>query len=194
MISNGLGIALAVIAGIGTIALFAWLWKIMKKKPVAGGTIGFFIACIVVTGIVVVPSNVYVINEGKDYTHYWVYSSDTQYERSNGESVEITIRQTQCMIINDTQDDYALESVIYGFGFADDKKIGAMSAIVLSRSKIDYFFDEEPPETISTESSASAVTRTWLRTEADYGGLEYLNEDASNLENLQDLLHDAMED
>ena len=194
MISHITGIALAVFVGIGIIAFFAWLWNKMNKKPVAGGTIGFFISCIVVTGIVVVPSNVYVITDGENYDHYWVFGSEASYERSNGESVTITIKQTQCMLINDTKDGYALESVIYGFGFADDRLIEPMSAIVLDNSNIDYFFDEEPPESIETTSSSSAVTRSWLRTEAEYGSLDDLNQDASNLDNLRDLLEEAMEE
>ncbi|GEM_PF-6559257 len=192
MISAGMGWTLTVVIGIGLIALFAWLWKLMKKKPVAGGTIGFFLACIAVTGFVVVPSNLYVTTGGKNCDQYWVYSSEATFEKSNGENVDIVLKQSECMLINNSDETYVIESVVYGFGFSKDMRIDPYSATVLDYSQINDFFDEEPPDEIQTESTSGFVTRKWLRTAEDYGSLDGL--DGAGLDNLRNLLEERLED
>lgn len=182
MISFTLGIALAVLVGLAFIVLFVWLWKKLKKKPVAGGTIGFFVGIIAATGIMVIPSRAYVIHGDNDYSHYLVYSS-TSYTTSDNKTIDINIKQTQCVVINDTKDNYSVETVIYGFGFGSVQTLEAHSHLVLDHSKIDYFFDEEPPESIETESSGN-VSMLWLRKEKNDDVL--MNPDA--LDSLEDML------
>ena len=186
MFSFRLGIVLIIIIALAIIAVLAWLWKKMKKNPVAGGTIGFFIAVVVATGFFVIPSRAYVVTGNKQYSHYLVYST-SEYTTKNGNKIPIDTPQTKCTLINDTDQSLVIEEVIYGFGFPDNIVVEPHTHIVLDHSKIDYFFDEEPPNSIETKSSGS-VSRLWLRTSKDFGPMEDAI-DKESLENLQNLLN-----
>lgn len=161
MISFTLGIALAILAGLGFTLLFVWLWKKMKKNPVGGGVIGCFVGIIAATGILVVPSHAYVVHGDNDYSQYLVYSNTT-YTTSENKLIHIGIKQTQCAVINDSDTDYSIQTVIYGFGFGSVETLEAHSHLILEYSRIDHFFDDVPPETIEIEVGEN-VSVLWLR-------------------------------
>ncbi|OFZ63051.1 MAG: hypothetical protein A3D92_24755 [Bacteroidetes bacterium RIFCSPHIGHO2_02_FULL_44_7] len=184
MISYTFALILAVLAALLMILLFVWLWKKLKKKAVAGGTIGFFVGIVAATGIMVIPSHVYVLTGGHDYSHYLLYSA-TDYTKKDKTTIQLEAPQTQCILVNDTDKVYAVDEVIYGYtgGNGNVKTVEPYSHIILNHSKIDCFFDDEPPASIETKSSGN-VSMLWVR--------EYKKEDVlrdqEKLRHLQELL------
>lgn len=156
------------IAYVGIIALFAWLWKKMKKKPVAGGTVGFFVGTIPAVMLAIFPTGLYVVTGEDSYSEYWVYGSAT-YTTAEGEEIEIENEMAQWTVINDSDVDMIIEQVIYGNGaIPNDINLYAGGDYEVIDSKISYFFKDTPPDEISTESTSSSVYLLWLRTEEDY--------------------------
>jgi hypothetical protein len=105
-----------------------------------------------------------------------VYTS-TSYTTSDKQTFDIDIKQTQCAVINDSDTDFSIEEVIYGFGFGSVQTLEARSYVVLEFSNIGHFFDDEPPNSIETESSGN-VAVLWLRKEKKDDVL--MNPDALN--------------
>lgn len=189
LINSTLWIVLVVLACLAVIALFAFLFKKMKKKPVAGGTVGFFIAIIVAAFMVVTPSNVYIINGVKDYSKY-VLLGDTEFEMKDGSKIRLMNQIAECDLINNSGKNVVVEQVIYGFGFADNQLLESGMRLHLETSSIEHFFDDIPPETIETTSTASAVYRLWVQMEEDFygelGGFDF--------DGLRDVLEEASEE
>jgi hypothetical protein len=162
-----LGISIPFIAGIAVIILFAWLWKKMRKKAVAGETVGFFVGLIVTAFLFVMPTTVYVLSGDSDFVKY-ISFGNSSYTLEDGKEVGIDSSIGYCTVINDSDDNFVLEHVIYGNGFEEDKFVGPGFALKVDDSAIDYFFNEMPPETIETSGSGSYAVRLWLRTGATY--------------------------
>jgi len=162
----------ALIAKISIIVLYiliiygmAMLWKKFNKKPVAGGTIGFFVGLIPIMILFMIPKEVCVVNGEQDYSVYWAYGSAT-YEKQNGESIKLGCKMTESIFINDSKDSYMIEEVIYGFGPSNNITVKPMSHFLMDGG-IDYFFDDEPPMQIEVEAGKYA-SRYWLRTTQSY--------------------------
>ncbi len=172
IVSALVGKILVGVVYVAIIALFAFLWKKMNKKPVAGGTIGFFIGTVPAVMMVVMSTGLYVVDGEDSYSEYWVYGQAT-YTTSEGEEIKIENEMAQWTLVNDSEVDLVLEYVIYGFAndIPDDEFLDPGDSMVLEGS-IHHFFGDTPPDEISTESSSSAVYRRWLRTvdayEEDY--------------------------
>lgn len=147
------------------ILLFAWLWKKMKKKPVAGGTIGFFVGTVPAVMMAVLPSGLYVVTGEESYSEYWVYGSAT-YTTQEGDEIEITSTNLEYTVINDTDIDFVIEEVIYGFHIPEDEFLYAGDDVIIDK-KISYFFGDIPPDEIEVEAGKYA-SRYWLRTVEDY--------------------------
>ena len=163
-----IGITIPFIACIAVIILFAWLWKKMKKKPVAGGTIGFFVGIIPMVFLFVSPTNVYVVTGDKEMSKYIAFGSPT-YTMASGEEVSIKAPMACFTLINDSKEDVVIEHVIYGLGFEEDELVEPQQVLVSTDdSSIDHFFDEMPPDEIETSGTGSYVSRLWLRTRAAY--------------------------
>ncbi|MCG8573907.1 MAG: hypothetical protein MI810_03390 [Flavobacteriales bacterium] len=170
LINSSLWITLIIIACLALIMLMAFLWKKMKKKPVAGGTIGFFLSFILAAFMFVTPSNVYIVHGKKEYSKY-VLLGETSYEMENGGgSVTLTNAMAECDLINDSGENIVIEEVIYGFGFPDNVLLESGNSVHLERSNINHFFDDIPPETIETSSTATAVVSLWVQMEEDFYG------------------------
>lgn len=150
------------------IALFAFLWKKMKKKPVAGGTIGFFIGTVPAVMLAVMSTGLYVVDGEDSYSEYWVYGSPT-YTTAEGEEITIENEMAQWTIINDSEEDIVIEYVIYGMdaSIPDDMFLDPGDYEVID-GKIHHFFGDTPPDEISSESSSNSIYRLWVRTEDEY--------------------------
>lgn len=153
---------------LGIIVLFAFLWKKMKKKPVAGGTIGFFIGIVPAVMLGVMSTGLYVVDGEGSYSEYWVYGSPT-YTTAEGDEITIENEMAEWTLINDSDAELVIEHVIYGMDakVPDDIFLDPGESTVLE-GKLSYFFDNEPPDEISTQSSSNSVYRKWLRTVEDY--------------------------
>lgn len=147
---------------VGIIIFFAWVWKKFKKKPVAGGTLGFFLGTIPIIMLVVFPKKIQVVNGVKTYTTYWAYGSPT-YTCQNSNTIKITSTNLETIIINDYNRTIEIEEIIYGNPLIEPQttilKYG--SGVILDK-KISYFFDEKIPESIDVEYGKYAI-EYWLR-------------------------------
>lgn len=184
MLSYSFGLILAILAALFFVFIFVWLWKKLKKKAVAGGAIGLFIGLVAATGIMVIPSHVYVLTGEHNYSHYLLYSA-TDYTKKDKTTIQLDAPQTQCILVNDTDKVYAVDEVMYGYGVGNGnvKSVEPHTHIILNNSRIDYFFENEPPESIETESSGN-VYMLWVR---EYKKEDVLR-DAEKLRHLQELL------
>ncbi len=183
LINYYIGISAPFIAGLAVIILFAWLWKKMKKKPVAGGTIGFFVGMILAAFLFVTPTKVYVVTGNKEMSKY-ISVGGGSYTLKNGTKVDINAPMANCTLINDSDEDVVLEHVIYGFGFQEDDLIESGQALLIDDSYIDYFFDETPPDEIETTGSGTFTVCLWLRMAADYENTHIQEESFDNIRNL----------
>lgn len=185
-----IGISAPFIAGLAVIILFAWLWKKMKKKAVAGGTIGFFVGIILAAFLFVTPTKVYVVTGNKEMSKY-ISVGSSSYTLKNGSSVAINAEMAHCTLINDSDEEVVLEHVIYGFGFQEDELVEPGQVLDIDDAFIDHFFDEIPPETVETSGSGTYTVRLWLRMYADYENT-HIEEDA--FDNIRDLLEEAIDE
>jgi uncharacterized membrane protein (DUF485 family) len=169
LVNYTLWITLAVISCLLLIFGLALLWKKMKKKPVAGGTIGFFLAFILFAVMYVMPTNVYVVKGDKEYSKYALLG-DGSYTTTSGSEIQLKGVLAECDLINDTNEGVVVEQVIYGFALANNKLIEPGEVMRFESTSIEYFFDNEPPETIETSSTASGVYKNWIQMESDFQG------------------------
>ena len=162
-----LGLVLVFGSGLGIILGMAWLWKKMKLKPVAGGTLGFFLSCIVCMFIYIAPSKAYVVTGEKEYSAYWVYG-DAVYTMSDGTEVPLS-SANGATLINDSEHNIIMQQVVYGYGkFPAASRVIPGQVFPTGYSEIAYFFDEEPDETASSESASGYVTKLQVIMEDDF--------------------------
>lgn len=184
MLSYSFALVVAVLAALLFVFIFVWLWKKRKKKAVAGGAIGLFIGFVAATGIMVIPSHVYILTGEHEYSHYLLYSA-TDYTKKDKTTIQLDAPQTQCILVNDTDEVMAVDQVVYGYSLehGDVKSVEPHTHIILNNSRIDYFFENEPPESIETEATGN-VSMLWVR---EYSKKDVLR-DTEKLRHLQDLL------
>jgi hypothetical protein len=188
LLNYTLGLVLIVVLALAIIVLFAWLWKKMKLKPVAGGTIGFFISCVVCVGFWVTAGRVYVVTAPNEYSKYILYGTSS-YETQNGHPVICKNSDDGALLINDTQEDLVIQQVIYGYGGSpNDRRLEAQKSMYVGYSEVHYFFDEEPPNSIETEGYGYVV-RLWVIMEEDY---DFILQD--DIDHIRDLLEKSIEE
>jgi hypothetical protein len=147
---------------VGIILLFAWIWKKFKKKPVAGGTVGFFIGLIPIVMLAVLPTKAYIVFGEADYSTYWVYGAKS-YTLHTGETVEITSSNLESTVINDSKKRIEIEEVVYGNGFYEPEITQIFKGeMVVFDKDISFFFDDEIPNQIEVEAGKYAI-RLWMR-------------------------------
>ncbi|NOQ71629.1 MAG: hypothetical protein GQ574_06495 [Crocinitomix sp.] len=115
------------------------------------------------------PTNVYVVDGDKEFTRYALLG-DGSFTCNNGTEIKLTGVLAECDIINDADEGVVVEQVIYGFALANNKLIGVGEVMHFESTSIEYFFDNEPPETIETSSTASGVYKNWIQMESDFSG------------------------
>lgn len=141
----------------------SWVFRKAKKNPAMGGLIGFFSGLVIGFLIYFLPMRLYVVNGTMQYSHYMVIGSPN-YELPNGASVDVEIPWGKCMVVNETKRTMVVEEVIYGGYFGGDTWwVEPDEHRLINKSTIDYFFDDEPPDEISVNSSTDEVVRMWLR-------------------------------
>lgn len=190
LINYYIGISAPFIAGLLVIILFAWLWKKMKKKPVAGGTIGFFIGIILAIYLFVTPTKVYVVTGDKEMSKYISFGKSS-YTLKNGSEVVIDVAMAHCSLINDADEAIVLEHVIYGYGFQEDNILEPGQILDIEDSYIDYFFDEVPPDEVESNGTGTYTVRLWLKMFSDY---ENTHIEQESLDNIRDLLEVEIEE
>ena len=137
--------------------------KKMNKPPGGGGGIAFLIWIIFIIYMFIGPSRLYVVNGVKKYSHYIVFGSP-EYTLADGQIVTVKISSGHCFVINETNRDMVVEEIVYGGIFGGDVDwIYPHTGEEVEGGKIDYFYDDEPPDEISVSSSTDEVTRLWLR-------------------------------
>ena len=157
---------LGVVSLLLVMLLFIWLWKKMKKKALKGGVLGFFLGLIPMMFFYVVPYNFYVLEGGKNCSNYKVIGSP-EYEMKSGTKIQL-IDTMACTIANDSDDSYVLEKIIFGgFSFPELERI-PVGKYIENQSYIAYYFDDEIPESITTESTASRIGRNRIVLESDF--------------------------
>lgn len=159
---------LGILAGVVLIILLMVIFKKIKGK--GGGAIGFLIGFFAGPGLTAFiimygNTNVYVINGPDNYTKYALYGK-TEYKMT-GKTLQIDGNAQSMLIINDSKSNLVLEEVIYG-GFAFPKNKDVMAGDTLMSQdvySIDYFFGNEPPESLSSDSKM--IRQYWLRLRRD---------------------------
>lgn len=147
---------------VGIILFFAWVWKKFKKKPVGGGTLGFFLGTIPTVMLVVLPSKVQIVNGPKSYSTYWAYGKCT-YTSQNNKTVQVKSSNLQTAIINDSKSTVEIEEIVYGNPFYEPKIITLKTGeITVLESDISFFFDQKIPDQIDVEFGKFAI-EYWLR-------------------------------
>ena len=185
--------ALAIVSVLLIMFLLGWLWKRMKKKPVGGAVLGFFLGMIPLAMFMVLPYNVYVLEGGKNCAHYKAMGS-TSYTMKSGTKVEIN-ESLACTIINDSDDSYVLDRIVFGGLSIPVKNLIEANSFVTERGFIKYFFDDVVDDQISTESSG-AVARNRILLESDFDkeyqgffeGVDGEESPSEKLNNLKELL------
>ncbi|MFT5823250.1 MAG: uncharacterized membrane protein (DUF485 family) [Crocinitomix sp.] len=185
LVNYTLWITLAIIGCLILIIGLALLWKKFKKKMVAGGTIGFFLSFILFAVMFVMPTNVYVVDGDKEFTRYAMLG-DATYTCNSGSEIKLKGVLAECDIINDSDEGVVVEQVIYGFALADNQLIDIEENMHFESTSIEFFFDNEPPETIETSSTASGVYKNWIQMESDFSG----DLGGFDFETMHDLLDD----
>ncbi len=165
-------------------------WKKMKKNPVAGGTIGFFVGLIPCVFLFVFPTNVYVVSGNQAIAHYLCYGS-SEYTMTNGDLIKINAPMAHFTLINDSKDDLMLEHVIYGYGAEQDEFVASGNILRSEATAIDHFFGDTPPETIETSGSGTYSVRLWLRTAEVY---DRTHVDQAELDHIRELLESKQEE
>jgi hypothetical protein len=168
LIKFWLGCLLFIGIGIGLILLLGWLWKKMKKRPIVGRTLGFFLGFAFVFIMILGASRLYVVHGDDDYTHYLVYGDGT-YTMKDGSIQSFRDNYGYFWVINEAPFNLVAEEVVYGgFSFSSNTTTifsGEMEQV--EGSKIYYFFDVEPPDEINVDSNSDQVIRFWLRKRRD---------------------------
>ena len=146
------------------IFLFSYLFKLMKKRGIVGGTIGFFIGFALSVFLFVIARSLYVVTGDGECSSYYVYGAPT-FEMKSGESVKVDLPMAQSMVINESDTVIILEKVAYGGYFfgGEDYWVEPGEYEIIEAGRIHYFFDDEPPEEISSNSGSDQEFRWWLR-------------------------------
>lgn len=147
--------------------LLAWIGVLIAKKTdklLAGGfTIGFLVGLGLALFFILGASRLYILHGGEDYSHYVVYG-DGDYTLENGAIIHFEDRYGRSNVINDSQDRYGCEEIVYAiFSMSNNYYIlepGELESI--DASSIDYFFDNEPPDEIPVADRSERVSRYWL--------------------------------
>ena len=123
--------------------------------------IGVFVALVALVVVSFMVRQVYIIGEGESITHLRALGQPS-YTMTNGTTVPVKLGAGQCLIVNDSQEDYVVEEVIYGIGvFPGRYPVPAGESYVAERLQIDYFFGDEQPEEI-TSGGSNTVIHLWL--------------------------------
>ena len=140
------------------------LFKKMKKNPGAGGGIGFIVGLGLMLTVVYGSSRLYVINGDSSHATYAVIT-DGSYSSESGSSYDVDNVWGECVVINETSRKIAIEEVIYGAFFAD----GAFYIVEpdemerIPCTKMNYFWDDSPPDEVSVSEGVDEVSKWWLR-------------------------------
>ena len=160
LLNYSLLIAFAFIAAILTIVIFVFLFRKRNKGAgfllglIAGGGLAAFI-------ILYNNSTVYIVHGNDDYSTFAAYGTSV-YKMYGGEEIQVHAHDQKLLIINDSEVNLVLEKVVYGsFAFASTFDISAGNTHAAEISKIDYFFDDTPPE--SLKSNEKRIEQFWLR-------------------------------
>lgn len=180
IISLTLGIVIAVIVAIAITAGIYFILKSLKAGQKAGIITGLIIGSIAGVAVVMMAGRIVVVHSPDEAGEYLVYGSP-EYEFSNGFKMNLDMASGTGYILNDSEDHLVMEKVIYSTsGFFDeyyDVHILPMSITEMQSFKIDYYFDDIPPDEIEVQGGSSSVTKYWLRTkesyENDYGASYY---------------------
>ena len=163
-----LGTLLIILLGVGMIALCAFIWKKLNKNSVAGGTIGFFIGFALCVVLFVIARSMYVVTGDGEFSSYYVYGTP-EYTMENGDIVTIDLPMAQSIVMNESDTVIVIEEVIYGSFHIGDGNIWVDRGefAVIDGGRIHYFYDNEPPEEISTKNDDDYEVRWWLRNKRD---------------------------
>lgn len=171
IISLTMGIVLAVIIGAALVALFYFLMR--KKAQKAGVIIGIILGLIAGTAFVMMAGRITVVHGQDDFGTYLVYGSPT-YEFSNGTPLKLDMGSNEGYIINDSNMELVLEKVVYTTSYFSgdyyDILVKPMSVTPMPGFKVNYYFDDIPPDEIEVSQSSGDVTKYWLRTRSSYEG------------------------
>lgn len=141
-------------------------WFVRKKlKNSQSFVIGFFLAGVVFVGLLFGVGRLYIIDAEESVDTYRAFGTFS-FEMADGNTITATLHSDSVMVINNSDDDFVLEELIYsnyaGYG-GGMYEVDAWScrSYSLAGNRIHYFFDDEIDESISTRSN-EPVSRYWL--------------------------------
>ena len=154
--------------GVG-LALFGLIQLLMRKSEEPIGT-KFFAGGVLGGGILALlyltPGRAYVLQSNDDIDKYISFGSYTVVMK-NGEVVEQSLPFYDYVIFNNSDRDLVLEAIAY-LDEDDEVDYGDFKPVLIAPygagvidSKVDYWPDEEPPESVYTK--ADSEIRYWLQ-------------------------------
>jgi len=158
---------LAWVIFIGLMIVLGFIGKKIASKKAKNEASGFMIGLLIGLGlalfIILGGGRAYIITSANSYSHYLVYGT-TDYKMQNGTVVLIKESYHTCTVINDTHLEFGVEEVVYAIvSFSSNYyKLEAGEVEIVSTHKIDYFFDNEPPDEIEVSDRTNSVSKYWL--------------------------------
>lgn len=164
LITFWLGLTLSFLASILLMVILGWITKKIKGSGAIGGLIGFFIGFALVMFVAFGSRRAYVVIGDQEYVHYMVFGSP-EYSTKAGTKVVLNMNYDECYVINESEDPVVIEEAVYGgYGFGGATHwVQAGEQGIMSEHKIDYFYDNEPPDEISVSDDSEQTVRLWLR-------------------------------
>ncbi len=114
-------------------------------------------------------NEVHVIHSRGTYDSYVMILSSTKYKTTDNRIVNIKTRNWESCIINESDQMLDVEKVSYSesavmsmFSEAEVVQILPHKSKYLPYQEIDYFFKDEPPNSISVTNGMTSYTKYWL--------------------------------
>jgi hypothetical protein len=173
IVSLTLGIVLAVIVGIVATFLVYVLLKKIKASQKAGVIVGLIVGLLCGVLMVMMAGRAVIIQGEADYGTFFIYGAPT-YEFSNGFNLALDMKSNETFIINDTKIELVLEEYVYSTTYSlddydyNDLLILPLSVTKMPGFKVNYYFDDRPPDEITVSENSSDVTKFWIRTRDSY--------------------------
>ena len=168
LIKFWLGIVLSIVIGILLMLILGWITKKRNKGGGLGALLGFFLGFGVFLFFLLGPRRAYVITGDEEYIHYLVLGSP-EYGMPSGEKKALDMAYDECYVINEWEEPVVIEEAVYGgYGFSGSTDwVHPLEYEIMPNHKIDYFYDNEPPDEISVKDDSEETVRLWLRKKRD---------------------------
>lgn len=148
--------------------VLGWFTKKKFSGSGPGALIAFFVGFALIITTFLLPNRAYVVTGDGEYTHYMVFGTP-EYKMPSGDKFDLELKYDECYVINETDKPVVIEEAVYG-GYVYGGTtywVEPGEYEIMEDHKIDYFYDNEPPDEISVKDDSEPETRLWLRKKRD---------------------------